>query len=279
MTQKIIAFQGSAGANSNLACTKFYPEFNAKSFSTFEDVFQAVQNGEVECGMIPLENSSAGRVSEIYDLLKNSDVSVIAEHFVKIEHSLAILPEAELEDLEEVYSHPQALMQCRNNLQKLKLKPCGFSNTADAAKFIASKKDKSRGAICSILAAEINGLKIIKSDIQDLECNATIFIVIATKALDIVSKESSPITFLMFQVKNYSGSLYQSLGSFAKNNVDMMQIESFIRGGASKQATFFVIIAGGIQQENVSLALKDLQEHASNIKIFGSYGADKSRII
>lgn len=278
MTKKIIAFQGSAGANSNLACTTFYPEYNSKSFLTFEDVFTAVINGEVDCGMIPLENSSAGRVSEIYDLLKNSEVAVISEHFVKIEHNLAILPEAELEDLEEVYSHPQALMQCRHNLQKLKLKPCGFSNTADAAKFISSKNDKSRGAICSNLAAEINGLKIIKSDIQDLECNATIFIVIAKKALEIVYQESSPITFLMFQVKNYSGSLYESLGSFAKNNVDMMQIESFIRGGASKQATFFVIIAGDIKQEHVSLALKDLQEHASNIKIFGSYGADKSRM-
>lgn len=278
MTKKIIAFQGSVGANSNLACSKFYPEFDTKSFSSFEDVFQAVKDGDVECGMIPLENSSAGRVSEVYDLLKNSDVAVISEHFLKIEHNLAILPEANMADLEEVYSHPQALMQCRNNLQKLKLKSCGFSNTADAAKFISSKNDKSRGAICSHLAAEINGLKIVKSDIQDLECNATIFIVIAKNSLKIVSEESAPITFLMFEVKNYSGSLYQSLGSFAKNNIDMMQIESFIRGGASKQAIFFAIIAGDMKQKKVSLALNDLREHASNIKIFGSYGADKSRI-
>ncbi len=160
--KKIIAFQGSQGANSNLACSRFYPEFEAQAFASFVEVFKAVESGAVQYGMIPLENSSAGRVSEIHDLLQEHFVSIIAEHFVAIEHFLAAKDGVTLSDIKKVYSHPQALMQCKNNLRSLGLELCDFSNTAEAAKFVASQDDKSKAALCSKVAAEINGLKIVK---------------------------------------------------------------------------------------------------------------------
>ncbi len=275
--KKIIAFQGSVGANSNLACNRFYPEFEAKAFPSFVDVFKAVESGEVECGMIPLENSSAGRVSEIHDLLQEHSVSIAAEHFVAIEHYLVAIEGARLEDIKKVYSHPQALMQCKNNLRNLGLEMCDFSNTAEAAKFVASQNDKSKAALCSKAAAEINGLKIVKENMQDLQNNSTLFIVISREKAKSDPKISPVVTSLIFTIKNYPGSLYKALGSFATNSVGMMQIESFIRGGASQQAAFFVMVEGHPDQDNVALALKELEFFAKDVKVLGTYYADKSR--
>src|SRR3989338_9357666 len=141
---KKIAYQGVVGANSDIACRKFYPEYETVARSSFFDVFKAVENGEVEFGMIPLENSYAGRVSEIHDLLQKYEVSIIAEHFFPISHNLCGIDGVRLEEIKEVLSHPQALMQCQNNLRQLGVKIGEFSNTAEAAKFIARQADKSK---------------------------------------------------------------------------------------------------------------------------------------
>ena len=153
--KNIIAFQGVVGANSDLACHKFYPDFSAKAHTSFADVFSAVEKGEVTYGMIPLENSYAGRVSEIHNLLQDSKVSIVAEHFFPIRHNLAGVRGAKLEDVKEVLSHPQALMQCQNNLRDLGVKLREFSNTAEAAKHVAAEGDKSKAAICSKVAADL----------------------------------------------------------------------------------------------------------------------------
>lgn len=276
--KKIIGYQGLEGANSYLACKKFYPELEPQAFANFEDVFKAVENSEVLCGIIPLENSSAGRVSEIHDLLQTYQVLISAEHFIKIEHCLAAFDSAVLEEIKQVYSHPQALMQCKNNLRNLGLEACEFSNTAKAAKFIATQKDKSKAALCSKEAAQINGLKIIKEQMQDLQNNATLFVVISRQKNNVDPKISAVITSLIFTIKNYPGSLYKALGSFATNSVGMLQIESFIRGGASQQAAFFVIIEGHPSQASVAEALKELEFFAKEVKVLGSYYADKSRL-
>ncbi len=281
--KKIIAFQGALGANSYLACQKFYPDFETKAYTSFNDVFAAVEQGEVSCGMIPLENSSAGRVSEIHNLLQKYQVSIIAEHFVAIEHNLVGLMDSQISDIKQVYSHPQALMQCRENLRKMNLEVCDFSNTAQAAKFIAQTNDKTKAALCSKQAAEINGLKILKENMQDMEGNSTIFITIAREMQDTNPLIAPVIISLIFTIKNYPGSLYKALGSFATNNVSMMQIESFIRGGVkawggvSKQAAFFVTIEGHPNQPNIVAALQELEFFAKDVKILGVYYADKSR--
>ena len=155
---EIIAFQGANGAHSNLACLKFYPEMQAQAFDSFYDVFKAVENNEAKYGMIPLENSYAGRVSEIHDLLQKHDVSIVAEHFFPITHNLVGLRGTKLEDIKEILSHPQALMQSQENLRKLGVKITEFSNTAKAAERIANLGDKSKGALCSKLASDLFGL-------------------------------------------------------------------------------------------------------------------------
>lgn len=276
--KKIIAFQGTHGANSNLACTKFYPEFEAQAFSSFYDVFAAVESGEVKYGMIPLENSYAGRVSEIHDLLQKHEVSIVAEHFFPITHNLAALDGAKLEDIKEVLSHPQALMQCQNNLRELNVKIGEFSNTAEAAKFVSQKGDKTTAALCSKMAAELYGLKIIKENMQDLSNdNVTIFVVIAKEPSDVSVEIAPVITALLFTIRNIPGSLYKALGGFATNGVSLIKLESYIPGGLSKQAKFFITIEGHPNQKNVALGLEELGFFSKNVKLLGVYYGDSSR--
>jgi len=280
MNNKIIAFQGITGANSNLACNKFYPEFQTKAFPTFADVFMAVENGEVEFGMIPLENSYAGRVSEIHNLLQDREVSIVAEHFFNVSHNLAAVKGSSISYIEKVYSHPQALMQCSNNIRNLsnyKITVCDVSNTAEAARMVAESGDKSKAAICSKMAAEVNGLELLKENIQDDEGNMTTFVVISKNAANPDVTIAPVLTTMLFTIRNIPGSLYKSLGGFATNGVNMLKLESYIPGGISKQAKFFITIEGHPSQKNVSLALEELGFFSKNVKLLGIYYADKSR--
>ncbi len=276
--KKSIAFQGTFGANSNLACQRFYSDFEAKAFATFYDVFEAVEKGEVEYGMIPLENSYAGRVSEIHNLLQKYNVSIVAEHFFSISHNLAGVDGTKIEDIKEVLSHPQALMQCQNNLRVLNMKTREFSNTAEAAKFVSEQQDKSKAALCSKMAADLYGLKIVKENMQDSgNDNVTIFIVIAKEPKDVDPAIAPVITALVFTIRNIPGSLYKALGGFATNGVSMVKLESYIPGGVSKQAQFFISIEGHPSQKNVALALEELGFFSKSVKLLGVYYADKKR--
>jgi prephenate dehydratase len=276
--KKKIAFQGIYGANSDLACRSFYPQYSTEACSHFSDVFDSVIEGKTELGIIPLENSYAGRVAEIHNLLQDSHVSIIAEHFFKVEHHLAGVKGAKFEDIKEVYSHPQALMQCRENLSKTHFKQNGHSNTAEAARFIAKTNDKSKAALCSRLAAELNGLEIIRENMEDdKNNNITVFIVIAKKGIDPDPTQGKIITTMLFTVRNIPGSLYKALGGFATNNVNMVKLESYIPGGISKQAKFFISIEGHPSQRNVSLALEEVGFFSKSVKVLGVYYADPSR--
>jgi len=277
MNKKIIAFQGTMGANSNIACSKFYPDLEAKAFPTFYDVFKAIETNQAEFGMIPLENSYAGRVSEIHNLLQDSGLFIVAEHFFPITHNLAGTADANIEDVKEVLSHPQALMQCQNNLRSLGVTLREFSNTAEAAKFVAANHDKTKAAICSKNAVELYGLKILKENMQDLGANMTTFIVVSKKAIDPDPKISHVVTTLLFTIRNIPGSLYKALGGFATNGVNMVKLESYIPGGVSKQAKFFITIDGHPSEKHVALSLEELGFFSKNVKLLGIYYADKSR--
>lgn len=276
---KTIGFHGAEGANAHLACEAFYPGLKSVALSSFREVFEAVENGEVDLGMIPLENSYAGRVSEIHNLLHDSKVLIIAEHFFLVKHMLAGLKNSELADLKEVYSHPQALMQCQKNLRQLKIKPHPLSSTSAAARFIADQSDKSKAAICSKVAAETNGLKILKENIQDDEDNFTIFVAISNHGIDPDLNRGDIITTLLFTIRNIPGSLFKALGGFATNNVNIIKLESYIPGGFSNQAKFFISIEGHPNQKNVSNALEELGFFCKNVKLIGIYYADETRKI
>jgi prephenate dehydratase len=274
---KKIAFQGLIGANSNLACKKFYPDFQMQSYATFYDVFQAVINNDVNYGMIPLENSCAGRVAEIHNLLQESNVAIIAEHFFKISHNLVAIKSSNIDKINKVYSHPQALMQCQKNINLLKLEPIEFSNTATAAEFISFQNNPSMSAICSKEAAENNNLKIIKENFQDNNDNTTIFIVISKEEIETNPKIAKVLTTLLFTIRNIPGSLYKALGGFATNSVSMIKLESYIPGGISQQAKFFITIEGHPSEKNVALALEELGFFSKTVKLLGVYYADKNR--
>lgn len=276
-----IAFQGSYGANSDLACRTFYPNCETVSCSSFSDVFKMVESSEAQYGMIPLENSYAGRVDEIHYLLHNSNIHIVAEHFSRIEHHLVGIKGAKINDIQTVYSHPQALRQCQNNLKKLnnQIKIVDYSNTADAAKLIKEQQDKTKGALCSKLAANLNDLEIIQENMEDVKSqNMTVFIVISNKPFDPnpdIGK--NVITTMLITVRNIQGSLYKALGGFATNNINMIKLESYIPGGSSKQAEFFVSIEGHPSQRNVSLALEEVGFFSKKIKVLGVYYADPLR--
>jgi prephenate dehydratase len=153
-----------------------------------------------------------------------------------------------------------------------------FSNTAEAANFVAKSGDKTKAAICSKLAAENNGLKILKENIQDLGSNTTIFVVIAKEMADTDPKVAPVLTTLLFTIRNIQGSLYKALGSFATNGINMVKLESYIPGGVSKQAKFFITIDGHPQEKPVALALEELGFFSKNVKLLGVYYADKLRL-
>ncbi|MDA7705259.1 hypothetical protein N8772_02135 [Rickettsiales bacterium] len=271
-----IAFQGSFGAYSHLACNEFYPDYESKSYRNFKDVFAAVASDDVEFGILPLENSYAGRVSEIHNLLQNSNLFIVAEHFLKIEHNLVAIKDTEIKDIKKIYSHPQALMQCSDNIDN-NIEQISYSNTAEAAKFIATKNDKSLGAICSKHAAKINNLEILQENIQDSKNdNMTIFMVIAKKCAD-PDPSQKIITTLSFTIRNIPGALYKSLGGFATNNINMIKLESYIPGGISQQAKFFISIEGSPEDKNVALALSELGFFSKTTKLIGIYNADSKR--
>lgn len=275
---KKIAFQGVKGANSDIACRSFYPDFETVAKGSFFDVFKAVENGEVDYGMIPLENSYAGRVSEIHNLLQDGNTSIVAEHFVKIEHQLAAISGTKLEDIKEIYSHPQALMQCRKNLAKLDVKQIECSNTAEAARFVAEAKDKSKAALCSKLAADLNKLEIIKSNLQDSgDDNFTVFIVISKQAFDPDPEKGKVITTMLFTVRNIPGAVYKALGGFATNGVNLLKWESYIPSGKSSQAKFFISIEGHPSEHRVALALEEVGFFSKSVKVLGVYYADPAR--
>jgi len=275
-----IAFQGANGANSNLACLKFYPEMEAQAFDSFYEVFNAVENNEAKYGMIPLENSYAGRVAEIHDLLQKHDVTIVAEHFFPITHNLVGLRGAKLEDIKEVLSHPQALLQSQENLRKLEVKITEFSNTAKAAERIATLGDKSKGALCSKLASDLFNLEIIKENMQDSgNDNVTIFIVISKHQQEVDPQKDKIITALLFTIRNIPGALYKALGGFATNGVSLVKLESYIPSGASQQAKFFISIEGHPSERNVALGLEELGFFSKNVKLLGVYYADKARFL
>lgn len=274
-SMQYIAFQGIEGAHSDLACRKAYPYMQTRAYATFEAVFEAVEKGEAELGMIPIENTYAGRVAEIHSLLPLAKVHIVAEHFQRVEHCLMAPKGAKLEEIVEVYSHPQALLQCREHLKNLNVRTEQYSNTAAAAEAVAKWNDKNKGAVASQLAAELYGLEILQTNIEDQKDNTTIFLVISKTPIH--PDHGIVITTFVFGIRNIPAALYKALGGFATNNVNLLKIESYIKGGHSREAQFFVSFVGHPGQKNVQLALEELGFFTQKLKVLGVYQASPER--
>ncbi|HEU5046767.1 MAG TPA: prephenate dehydratase [Rickettsiales bacterium] len=274
--ENTIAFMGVAGANADLACRQKYPYMQTLSCASFEDVFQAVSQGKAKFGMIPIENSHAGRVAEIHQILPKTDLRIVAEHFQRIEHFLLAPKGASLSTVKEVYSHPQALMQCRDHLRKLGLEPHSYSNTAKAAADVAQWNDPSKAAIASTLAAELYGLQCLKEHIEDSKDNVTVFVTLAREPVEL-DTATKVLTTMLFTVRNIPAALYKALGGFATNSINMIKLESYIPGGISAAAQFFLTVEGHPDDRLMRLALEELKFFCEEVSIIGVYNADAER--
>ncbi|MES2983651.1 MAG: prephenate dehydratase domain-containing protein [Pseudomonadota bacterium] len=273
-----IAFMGVEGANADLACRQNYPYMKTLGLHSFEDVFNAVAAGRAKYAMIPIENSQAGRVAEIHNLLPRTQLHIVAEHVQKIDHHLYGVPGATLAEVTDVYSHHQGLLQCRSFIGEHTLTTHIHDNTATAARDVAQWKDKSKGAICSALAGELYQLTKLADTIQDADDNETLFVTLASEPVDPDPADGLVLTSLFFTVRNIPAALYKSLGGFATNNVNMIKLESYIRAGANSSAQFFMTFEGHPREKPVQLAIEELGFFTQKVNVLGVYPADKSRV-
>lgn len=268
-TRKIV-YQGTEGAYSQLAMKAYFGDAaEGYHVETWRDAMEAIQRGEADYAVLPIENSSAGIVGENFDLMLEYDNYIVAEKTIKIEHALLGLPEAGLSDIRTVYSHPQALMQSVDFLDDHKeWERVSVKNTAVAAKQVVREQRKEQAAIASEVTADIYGLKILKNHINYSEENSTRFIIVGGRRLRLKGADKVSICF---EVSHESGSLYRMLSHFMFNNLNMVKIESRPIKDKSFEYRFFVDLEGDLGEGAMQNALKGLLEEALYVKVLGNY--------
>jgi prephenate dehydratase len=276
-TAKRIVFQGEPGANSHLASREAFPDYEPVPCPTFEDAFAAISGGDAKLGMIPIENSVAGRVADIHHLMPSSGLHIVAEHFMPVRHQLLAPKGATLADIKTVESHVHALGQCRKMIGKLGLKPIVAADTAGSAREVAEIGEKSRAAIASRLAAEIYGLDILAEDIEDEDHNTTRFIVLSRDAKWARSDQGPVVTTFLFRVRNVPAALYKALGGFATNGVNMTKLESYMLEGNFFATQFYADVEGHPEERRLVFAFEELAFYSKEMKILGVYPAHPFR--
>ena len=258
MAKKKIVFQGEPGANSDIACREAYPDYQPIPCPTFEDCFSALSSGDVDLGMIPIENSVAGRVADIHHLMPTARLHIVAEWFLPIRNQLMAPKGASLKTIKTVQSHVMALGQCRKVIRELKLKPVVAADTAGSAREVAEAKDITRAAIGSRLAAQIYGLDILKENVEDESNSTTRFVVLSREKNWAKPGNGKTITTFVFRVRNLPAALYKALGGFATNGVNMTKLESYMVGGNFFATQFYADVEGHPDDRALVLALEEL---------------------
>jgi prephenate dehydratase len=277
MTLKI-AFQGEPGANSHEACSAHFPDYEPYPCATFEDAFEAVKTGLCALGMIPVENSIAGRVADVHHLLPQSGLKIVGERFKPIRFHLLANPGARLDGIRTVASMPIALGQCRKVLRQLKVATESAGDTAGAAKALAEHPDLSRAAISPELAAKIYGLDILMRDIEDEKHNTTRFLVMSAEADPPRPPAGEAcVTSFTFRVRNIPAALYKALGGFATNGVNMTKLESYMENGAFTATFFYAEVDGRPEDVGLAHAFDELGFFSERFEILGVYPADPYR--
>jgi prephenate dehydratase len=273
---RLIAFQGAPGAYSDLACRQVFPEMETLPCAQFEDAFAAVREGRAALGMIPIENSVAGRVADIHHLMPDSGLYIIGEHFEPVHHHLLALPGATLGTIKTVRSHVHALGQTRNFLRKNKLTAVVAADTAGAAAELAERRDPTVAAIASELAGKIYGLQSLAQNIEDAAHNTTRFMVMSRE--EKWAPQGGPVvTTFVFNVRNVPAALYKALGGFATNAVNMTKLESYMVGGNFTATQFYADVEAHPHDRPLQLALEELRFFSHEVKILGVYPAAPQR--
>ncbi len=272
-----IAFQGEAGANSDMACRAAFPYMTTLPCPTFEAAMACVQSGRAELAMIPVENSIAGRVADLHSLLPHTRLKIVAEHFQRVEHCLVALPGASLKTVKTAKSHVQALSQCRNFLRKHRIQPLVHADTAGAAREVAEVGDRQVAAIASSLAARIYGLKVLARNVEDADHNTTRMLVFSREEAQPDWRTVRCMTAFLFRVKSVPAALYKALGGFATNGINIVKLESYLSGPHFEQAQFYAEVEGHPEQRGLRLALEELGFFSEELKMLGTFPANPFR--
>ena len=267
-----VVYQGVRGAYSQAACRAFFREGCAsmEPVETWRDAMEAISNGEADYAVLPVENSTAGIVTENYDLMMEYQAVIVGEQIIRIDHALLGLPEAKISDIRRVYSHPQALAQCEGYLRNIHpdFEAYSLKNTAMAAKKVMEDKDPSQAAIAGSINAQIYGLVVLDQAIQDIKGNETRFIVVSPKREYTSGAKNVSIAF---SLPNESGSLYRVLSHFIFNGLSMTRIESRPLRGKKWEYTFFIDFEGNLREEAVMNCLQGLKEETEEMFILGTF--------
>lgn len=264
-----VVFQGAEGAYSQAAMVQYFGEqINSFHVETFRDAMLAIEEGSADFAVLPIENSTAGIVSEIYDLLAEFENYIVGEQIIKIEHCLMGVPGTELSEIKTVYSHPQSLMQSARYLNQYSWQQISMQNNAFAAKKVSEDQDRSQAALAGEYAAKLYGLEVLKKGVNQSNTNSTRFIIVTNQK--IFRKEAKKVS-ICFEVPHESGSLYHMLSHFIYNNLNMNRIESRPIEDRNWEYRFFIDFEGNLSDSSVKNALRGLREEARNMRILGNY--------
>lgn len=270
-SRPVVGYQGVPGAYGEEATYTYFKEKWSRlvAHDSFEDVIEALLDGKIDYGVLPIENTSAGEILDTYDLIKNHNLYIVGEQSIKIEHNLLAIKGSQIEDIEEVYSHPQGLSQSKEFLKVYpKMKPCPYINTAIACQHVAQMRDKSKAAIGSKRAAKLYDLEILQPNIHYNKNNFTRFIVLANQMS--IANSCDKIS-IVFSTEHVSGSLYNILGYFAHNGLNLLKIQSRPLLEKKWEYYFFADLEGNLQDANVLIALSQIMKQCSFFKILGNY--------
>ncbi len=268
-----IAFQGDFGANSDMACRDMFPTMEPLPCATFEDAFQALENGDADLAMIPIENTIAGRVADIHHLLPESRLHIIGEYFMPIRFQLMVLPGVKREEIRTVHSHIHALGQCRKIIRSNSWKAVVAGDTAGSAKMVSEKGDRTMAALAPRLAADLYGLEILAENVEDRDDNVTRFVVLSRdeKWVQRNNPDEVLVTTFVFNVRNIPAALYKAMGGFATNGINMTKLESYQLGGKFVATQFYADIEGHPDDAPVRRALEELRFFSEKVRVLGTY--------
>ncbi|MEE8659550.1 prephenate dehydratase [Acetobacteraceae bacterium EV16G] len=274
----VIAFQGVAGAYSDLACRQARPGWETLPCTSFPDVIQAVQEGRADLGMLACENSLAGRVPEVHALLPEAGLSIIGEHFQRVEHCLIALPGVEEREIRRLHTHPVAIGQVRKLIAALNVQAIPAFDTAGAVKLVAEWQSREDAAVASELAAQLYGLTVLRKNVEDAAHNTTRFYLVARQGgWPAVEKSADTMTTVLFRVKNSPGALYAALRGFAEAGINLTRLESYMEVGSFNATGFLVDFEGHPEEARSRAALANMKAYADQQMVLGVYGKSPAR--
>ena len=263
-----VAYQGEPGAFSETAVLALFPAADPVPHHAFRDVFGAVESGAVDFGMMPIENSQAGSINDTYDLLARGTARIAGEVIVPVRHSLMALPGTAIGDVRRVISHPQALAQCQDYLERLGVEVLAVHDTAGAARLIAEERREGEAAVAAERAAAVYGLDVLASRIEDDAQNQTRFVAVSTSGEPVGEPTK---TSLLFEVRSIPGALYRCLGPFAERNLNLSKLESRPLRGQAWEYRFYLDVDVGDRDDGFVAALAALKEFTASLQVLGSY--------